>query len=298
MNRLRGFLLNGWTSAIAAALILCLAIAGCAGATQEGWDGPGTEGWGTPATEGWETPPTSAPQTVVPVETATPLVTVTPLATATAPRVTPLATATPLPTATPMAATTLTTATPLATATAMAATTLATATPLATATAMAATTLATATSLATATPLAADTSEGQSREMGEYEGVTFVVSEGSEATFTVTEKLASLSLPNDAVMRTMSISGVVRLDGGASVFEIDLHSLSSDQANRDRYVQTRMFGDHPTATFTVPGVLDVPEGFCGRLGGGDAGGGEPGDSWNHVCRWCSTSRCGTMGTGW
>ena len=34
--------------------------------------------------------------------------------------------------------------------------------------------------------------------MGEYEGVTFVVSEGSEATFTVTEKLASLSLPNDA----------------------------------------------------------------------------------------------------
>ena len=98
--------------------------------------------------------------------------------------------------------------------------------------------------------------------MGEYEGVTFVVSEGSEATFTVTEKLASLSLPNDAVMRTMSISGVVRLDGGASVFEIDLHSLSSDQANRDRYVQTRMFGDHPTATFTVPGVLDVPEGFA------------------------------------
>ena len=136
------------------------------------------------------------------------------------------------------------------------------ATPLATATAMAATTLATATPLATATLLAADTSEGQSREMGEYEGVTFVVSEGSEATFTVTEKLASLSLPNDAVMRTVSLSGEVRLDGGASVFEIDLHSLSSDQANRDRYVQTRMFGGYPTATLTVPSVSDIPEGFA------------------------------------
>ena len=80
MKKLRGFTLNGWTSAIVVSLILCLAIAGCAGATQEGWDGPGTEGWSTPATEGWETPPTSAPQTVVPVETATPLVTATPLA--------------------------------------------------------------------------------------------------------------------------------------------------------------------------------------------------------------------------
>ena len=98
--------------------------------------------------------------------------------------------------------------------------------------------------------------------MGEYEGVTFVVSEGSEATFTVTEKLASLSLPNDAVMRTVSLSGEVRLDGGASVFEIDLHSLSSDQANRDRYVQTRMFGGYPTATLTVPSVSDIPEGFA------------------------------------
>ena len=89
-----------------------------------------------------------------------------------------------------------------------------------------------------------------------------MVSEGSEATFTVTEKLARLSLPNDAVMRTTSLSGEVQLDGGPSVFEIDLHSLSSDQANRDRYVRSRMFPDHPTATFTVPAVLDIPDGFA------------------------------------
>ena len=199
MNRPKGLVVSGWAASIVASLILCLAIAGCAGSTQEGWDGPGTEGWATPATEGWETPPTSAPQTVVPVETAT-----------------PLATATPLPTATPLAV----------------------------------------------TPLVADTSEGQSRAMGEYEGVTFVVSAGSEATFTVTEKLARLSLPNDAVMRTTLITGEVRLDGGPSVFEIDLHSMTSDQANRDRYVRTRMFGDYPTATFTVPSVSDIPDGFA------------------------------------
>ena len=46
-------------------------------------------------------------------------------------------------------------------------------------------------------------------------------------------------------MRTVSLSGEVRLDGGVSEFEIDLHSLSSDQANRDRYVRSRMFGRRP-----------------------------------------------------
>ena len=53
MKKLRGLALNGRMPAIVVSLILCLAIAGCAGATQEGWDGPGTEGWSTPATEGW-----------------------------------------------------------------------------------------------------------------------------------------------------------------------------------------------------------------------------------------------------
>ena len=145
-----------------------------------------------------------------------------------------------VPTATPMA-----TATPLPT--------IATATPIV---------LETATPMATATPLAVDTSEGASRRMGEYEGVTFVVSEGSEATFTVTEKLASLSLPNDAVMRTTGLSGEVRLDGGPSVFELDLHSMTSDQGNRDRYVRSRMFANHQTATFTVPSVSNIPDGFA------------------------------------
>ena len=62
-----------------------------------------------------------------------------------------------------------------------------------------------------------------------YQGITFVVSEGSEPTFTVEEQLVRLPLPNDAVMRTTALSGEVQLDGRPSVIEIDLQQLSSDQ---------------------------------------------------------------------
>ena len=99
------------------------------------------------------------------------------------------------------------------------------------------------------------------RKMGEYEGITFVVSDGSEATFTVEEQLVRLPLPNDAVLRTTALSGEVHLDGRESVIQIDLHTMSSDQEFRDRYVRTRMFGGHQFATFTVPDVGPLPEGL-------------------------------------
>ena len=65
----------------------------------------------------------------------------------------------------------------------------------------------------------------------------FIVGDGSAATFTVNEKLAWLDLPNDAVMRTESLSGMVYLDGRPSAVDIDLHSLTSDSDRRDRYVK-------------------------------------------------------------
>ena len=86
----------------------------------------------------------------------------------------------------------------------------------------------------------------------------FIVGEGSEATFTVNEKLAWLDLPNDAVMRTESLSGMVYLDGRPSAVDIDLHSLTSDSDRRDRYVRQRMFPNHPTATFTVTDLGELP----------------------------------------
>lgn len=86
----------------------------------------------------------------------------------------------------------------------------------------------------------------------------FTVGDGSEATFTVNEKLAWLDLPNDAVMRTEALSGAVYLDGRPSVIDIDLHSLTSDANRRDRYVRERMFPDDPIATFTVNDLGDLP----------------------------------------
>ena len=94
---------------------------------------------------------------------------------------------------------------------------------------------------------------------GQVENVVFVIGEGSEATFTVNEKLARLELPNDAVMRTGDLSGNVYLDGQASVIEINLHSLTSDQSRRDGYVRDRMFPNDPVATFTVPDLGPLPE---------------------------------------
>ena len=98
-------------------------------------------------------------------------------------------------------------------------------------------------------------------EPGSYEGVTYVVGEGSEATFTVEEKLSSLPLPNDAVVRTTALSGEVHFDGRLSVIDIQLHELGSDQSRRDRYIREKMFPNDPIATFTLPDARPLPEGF-------------------------------------
>ena len=100
-----------------------------------------------------------------------------------------------------------------------------------------------------------------SRAIGEVDGVTFLVTEGSEATFTVGEQLARLPLPNDAVLRTTALSGEVFLDGRPSSVSVDIHRLSSDQSLRDRWVRSRMFPQDPIATFTLDDATPFPEGF-------------------------------------
>ena len=97
--------------------------------------------------------------------------------------------------------------------------------------------------------------------LGNYEGFTYRVGVGSEATFTVEEKLASLPLPNDAVVRTTALSGEVHFDGRPSVIEIDLHEMESDQPRRDRYIRERMFPNDRIAIFTLPTTLPLPDGF-------------------------------------
>ena len=100
------------------------------------------------------------------------------------------------------------------------------------------------------------------RQAGHVDGVRFLVGEGSEATFTVEEQFADLPLPNDAVVRTTSLSGEVYLDGRPSVIAIDLHELESDQPRRDQYIRSRMFPSDPMATFTLDNAGPLPDGFA------------------------------------
>ena len=131
---------------------------------------------------------------------------------------------------------------------------------------------ATAQAEETATAETGDSKDGESeqeepaaevtRAAGQYEGYTFDVAEGSEATFTVEEQLTNLPLPNDAVLRTTSLSGTVSFDGSESLVIIELRTLSSDSQYRDGYVRNRMFSTHPVAKVTVPSTLPLPEGFA------------------------------------
>ena len=95
------------------------------------------------------------------------------------------------------------------------------------------------------------------------EGTTgvYLVGEGSEITFTVGEVLARSPARIEAVMRSTDLSGQINIDGEPSTIEVDLHTLSSDQQYRDRYVRSRMFPDNPIASFTVDSVGDLPPEF-------------------------------------
>ena len=126
----------------------------------------------------------------------------------------------------------------------------------------AATSTPTEAALVSPTPTISEVQPAADRHVGQVDGVTFVVSEGSEATFTVEEQLARLPIPNDAVLRTTALKAEVHLDGRPSAVEIDLHQLTSDQAFRDRYVHQRMFPQHPIATFEVGDLRPLPDGFA------------------------------------
>ena len=113
----------------------------------------------------------------------------------------------------------------------------------------------------TTAPAADDAAPGE-RSTGQVDGIVFVVSEGSKATFSVGEVLANISIPNyEAVLATTDLSGEVRLDGGASLVTVSLHSMESDEPFRDRYVRERMFPDQPTASVAFGNLTPLPDGF-------------------------------------
>lgn len=102
-----------------------------------------------------------------------------------------------------------------------------------------------------------------SRSTGEVDGVRFVVGTGSEATFSVDEELARVTVPNyEAVMRTDELSGEVRLDGGDSLVTVGLQGMTSDEPFRDRYVRSRMFPNQPAAEVAFGDLTPLPDGFA------------------------------------
>ena len=93
------------------------------------------------------------------------------------------------------------------------------------------------------------------------DSLQYLVTEGSEITFTVGEQLTRLPLPNDAVVRTTALSGQLNFDGQPSEVAVDLSTLSSDQDFRDQYMRGRMFNNNPVAVFTVNDLSGLPDEF-------------------------------------
>ena len=111
----------------------------------------------------------------------------------------------------------------------------------------------------TATPAASPAAPAaRFTKQADLKGVTFVVGQGSQATFTVNEKIAQFPAPNDAVMRTTALSGEVNLDGRPSTARLDLAKLSSDQSRRDDFIQQALFRTGTTATLTIASLPDLP----------------------------------------
>lgn len=93
-----------------------------------------------------------------------------------------------------------------------------------------------------------------------------IVPEESEARYRITEQLANLALPNDAVGVTNQISGAVvvnpdgSIDTAQSRLTVNMASLTSDQRNRDNYVRRNVLrtDQYPDAVFVPTQVTGLP----------------------------------------
>src|SRR5256886_11401378 len=101
---------------------------------------------------------------------------------------------------------------------------------------------------------------------------TWTVASGSQAGYRVREQLASLPAPSDAVGRTTAVTGSFTLTQVASgdavtaaSFSVDVSTLTSDKAMRDRRIhQQGLQSDrYPTATFQLSSPIVLPAGGAG-----------------------------------
>jgi polyisoprenoid-binding protein YceI len=92
-----------------------------------------------------------------------------------------------------------------------------------------------------------------------------VAPQGNEARYRVREQLANFDFPSDAVGGTANITGgiLIGLDGkvvaDSSRFEVDLKTLTSNEARRDRFLQrnTLKTDSFPQMIFVPTGVKDL-----------------------------------------
>ena len=95
--------------------------------------------------------------------------------------------------------------------------------------------------------------------VGSSETQVFAVGAGSKGLFKVDETLRGADVVVSLV--TESLNGVVDFRSNSASVDIDLHSLTSDQSRRDRYVRERMFPNQPIASVHFADLGDVPAGF-------------------------------------
>lgn len=92
-----------------------------------------------------------------------------------------------------------------------------------------------------------------------------LVAGSSEARYHANEVFLS-SGPNEAVGRTNNVAGAIEIGADGSIaadksrIAVDLTSLQSDSANRDRYIKanTLKVADHPNAIFVVTSAPGLP----------------------------------------
>jgi polyisoprenoid-binding protein YceI len=97
----------------------------------------------------------------------------------------------------------------------------------------------------------------------------FSIDTGSSAKYVVREKLAQLPVSTDAVGTTTDITGDIFLtnnglaSGQTSSFKVDLRTLKTDEALRDRFVRdnTLQTGQFPFAEFIITGITPFPANY-------------------------------------
>jgi polyisoprenoid-binding protein YceI len=90
--------------------------------------------------------------------------------------------------------------------------------------------------------------------------------QGNEARYRVREQLARLDFPSDAVGATRTITGSIlvnpegKIVADSSRFEVDLRTLVSDEARRDRFLRrnTLKTDSFPLIVFVPTAVNDLP----------------------------------------